>query len=403
MIKKDDVEVMSRGADGSMDVLVSPEELSGVLKELKLAGARVNVVHNNVANFLDEVDDLLTCDLHREKRGTKFNFPRFFKCYHSVDEQYTFLQELAKANPNKAETFSIGKSFQGQDLLAVRISNNLKSSHNKPMIWIDGGIHAREWIASTTALWIAGALLGEVDTLSVNHLLDTYQFVILPMSNPDGYRYSRMSRFTRFWRKTRRPSGCKATWPLQKLCDLEQFWCKGIDPNRNFDAAFGTAGTTNDVCADTFPGDEAFSEKNTQAMRDFILANKNKLKLYLSYHSFAQVFLKPTGYKFTFFPNSGVHETAGIAYTKAVEATHGYEYQTMTSMEFYPNSGSSADWVYLQGVVNSYSVELRGKIDGKHLWFLPKKEIQPCGEENFRGLVALVEQLNYSSASYSFN
>lgn len=45
----------------------------------------------------------------------------------------------------------------------IRISNDLANADKKPMIWVDGGIHAREWIASHTVMYIINALLSELE------------------------------------------------------------------------------------------------------------------------------------------------------------------------------------------------------------------------------------------------
>jgi hypothetical protein len=45
----------------------------------------------------------------------------------------------------------------------IRISNDLANADNKPMIWVDGGIHAREWISSHTVTYMVNALLSEVE------------------------------------------------------------------------------------------------------------------------------------------------------------------------------------------------------------------------------------------------
>ena len=45
----------------------------------------------------------------------------------------------------------------------IRISSDVANSASKPVIWVDGGIHAREWVSSHTTIYIANSLLGEVE------------------------------------------------------------------------------------------------------------------------------------------------------------------------------------------------------------------------------------------------
>lgn len=87
----------------------------------------------------------------------------------------------------------MGKSTEGRDLVVVKIekepSKRKRRPGQKPIIWLDAGIHAREWIAPATGLYIVQKLLEERSE-SVRRLLDFFDFHILPLFNPDGYEYS---------------------------------------------------------------------------------------------------------------------------------------------------------------------------------------------------------------------
>ena len=79
---------------------------------------------------------------------------------------------------------NIGNSYEGREMYGVKISSD--SRMNKPAVLIDAGIHAREWIASTTALYAISQLLKE----SNSYLYENVDWYILPQLNPDGYEYS---------------------------------------------------------------------------------------------------------------------------------------------------------------------------------------------------------------------
>jgi murein tripeptide amidase MpaA len=82
-------------------------------------------------------------------------------------------------------------------------------------MFVDGGIHAREWAAHMSVIYLMYQL---VERSSSNmQLLDNLDWVIIPIVNPDGYVYSHTT--DRFWRKNRRPQNAQ---------------CVGVDPNRNF-------------------------------------------------------------------------------------------------------------------------------------------------------------------------
>ena len=67
-------------------------------------------------------------------------------------------------------------------------------------MWIDGGIHAREWISPATVLWTLKELI-EGNITETETLRDKLDWYILPVHNPDGYAFSR--HWDRLWRKTR--------------------------------------------------------------------------------------------------------------------------------------------------------------------------------------------------------
>jgi murein tripeptide amidase MpaA len=86
---------------------------------------------------------------------------------------------------------------------------------NNPMMMVDGGVHAREWISHMTVAYLIYQL---VERSAENlDLLENVDWVIVPVVNPDGYVYSH--EVDRFWRKNRVPQPDD---------------CVGVDLNRNF-------------------------------------------------------------------------------------------------------------------------------------------------------------------------
>ena len=57
----------------------------------------------------------------------------------------------------------------------------------KPAIFLEGGIHAREWISPATVTFIIREL---VTNPAHAELLHMYDWIIVPITNPDGYEYS---------------------------------------------------------------------------------------------------------------------------------------------------------------------------------------------------------------------
>lgn len=62
---------------------------------------------------------------------------------------------------------------------------------NKPIIFVECGIHAREWIAPATCLYFIDQLATQYATdARIQKLVDNLEWRIYPVVNPDGYDYS---------------------------------------------------------------------------------------------------------------------------------------------------------------------------------------------------------------------
>ena len=64
--------------------------------------------------------------------------------YHPLSSHQKWLRDLQK-NYRSVRLQKIGESFEGRDLLLLKICNHGRCGQ-RPVYWIDAGIHAREWI-----------------------------------------------------------------------------------------------------------------------------------------------------------------------------------------------------------------------------------------------------------------
>ncbi|XP_076358196.1 carboxypeptidase B-like isoform X2 [Tachypleus tridentatus] len=309
----------------------------------------------------------------RNNKLSRRSRPTFFYSYHLLKEIHEYMKYLASEYPKLASTFSIGKSFEGRDLLVLKINTSKRSK--KPIIWIDGGTHAREWITPSSALYIANRLLNdyEIDA-NVTKLLDGYEWYILPVMNPDGYEYSHTT--DRLWRKTR-------SWTISLL------GCRGVDPNRNWSFKWNHGGSSISPCSDIYAGVIPFSEPEIKAIANFIVARKNRVKLFLTLHSYSQMWLTPWGWAYK-QPRGYTDqlEMANIA-VQSLKSLYGTSFETGSiSNLLYTASGGSVDWAFGRaGIKYSYTLELRDT--GKYGFFLPANQIIPSGEELWTAVKAL--------------
>lgn len=95
------------------------------------------------------------------------------------------MEELAESYPELVTLDVIGYSTENQPVYVLKISTG--GASEKPVILVDAGIHAREWIAPATALYIIQEL---VENESNRNLIENVDWHIIPILNPDGYRFS---------------------------------------------------------------------------------------------------------------------------------------------------------------------------------------------------------------------
>lgn len=192
------------------------------------------------------------------------------KPYSSYQQTIDFLEEMVGQHPHLFRLTSIGETWEKRPIIMVTVSLDVEFADKKPAVLYTGTIHAREWIGNELAIKFIEYV---ADNYKVNpklrKALTHNTFYIVPCLNPDGFEYSR-THFS-FWRKNRRDNG-DGTF--------------GVDLNRNFGIGFRKNG---DTSWNTYGGPSAFSEPETQAVRDFVLTHKN-ITVSLDYHSQGNVF-----------------------------------------------------------------------------------------------------------------
>ncbi|CAG9788800.1 unnamed protein product [Diatraea saccharalis] len=360
------------GSNGTViDVLVKPNAIGNVTQILKRENIPFTVSIENLQKMIDEENPPLDeneAEL-QDRRGHRMNW----KQYHRLEDIYGFMDYLAKTYPAIVSVKSIGASYEGRDLKVLRISNG--KSTNKA-VFIDGGIHAREWISPATVTYFINQFAENFDVESDD--IKNIDWYFLPVVNPDGYEFTHVG--DRLWRKNRRiPFTGRA--------------CSGTDLNRNFGYRWGGKGTSNNPCSDIYRGTKAFSEPETKALSDFITNSGANFTAYLTYHSYGQYLLYPWGYDNVVPPDYKDLNAVGNRMAEAIKSTSGYQYQVGSSSKLlYPASGGSDDWAKAKGIKYAYTVELSDT--GRYGFVLPTTFIEPVAKGSLAGVRVLAKQIN---------
>lgn len=137
-----------------------------------------------------------------------------FDRYPRYQELTEWLHELAEEHPGLVELTSVGRSHEGRDLWLATVTNRATGPHHeKPAVWLDGNIHAREVTASVALLHLVHHLCtGHGVDERVTRAVDTRTFYVLPRMNPDGAELA-LAEVPRIVRSTTR------AWPREDQLD----------------------------------------------------------------------------------------------------------------------------------------------------------------------------------------
>ncbi|MBP2703252.1 immune inhibitor A [Microbispora sp. RL4-1S] len=198
------------------------------------------------------------------------------------------LKSIADANKDIAKVESIGKTVQGKDILALKLTKlaRLLPDGAKPSVLYSGTQHAREWIATEVDMRLLKYLVANKGTRDVSRLLDTTEVWFLPVANPDGYDFT-FTEGNRLWRKNLRDNDRDG-----KITGVD-----GVDLNRNLATKWGydEEGSSSVLSSETYRGTAPSSEPETKAMDG--LLRRLRPKAQVNYHSYGPLLLYPEGWQ----------------------------------------------------------------------------------------------------------
>jgi len=350
-------------------VMIEPKLLGKFERFLKFS----NITHKVI---LEDVEDALEQD--RQSRSAyrstfsnaslDFTTDPNFEIYWSSDQMEEYSRSLAARFPNRIQFEIIGRSAQGRPIYTLKISNGVFGT--KPLIFIEGGCHAREWVSQASVMYLINRLVE--DPTTANELLANTDWIITPNLNPDGYEWSRTNN--RLWRQNRRQVNAN---------------CIGVDLNRNFGYSWRAATV---ACGSlTFPGPAPFSEPESHAIDELMTRYRANIKIYITVHSFGDMVLYPWGFQGSpgLISNHAYHHEVGLLWRDAIQAATGKNYAVGNIAVLLGNAfGASDDHMAgTQRVDLVYTLELtRGGATG---FDFPENQIGSLVRETFHGYRAI--------------
>ncbi|GAB0093571.1 zinc carboxypeptidase [Sergentomyia squamirostris] len=355
----------ARHPDQNLTIMVAAHKIAEIVNLFERYKIENQVLSYNIQEMInDEWDNVLP-------EGT----PGYQLDWNHYCHLETIIQwlDLQLNDYKELSLVSLGRSYEDRDLRGVKLSQK----PGNPAVFVEAGIHAREWISPATSTYLLNQLLTSTDP-RVKDLAENFDWYFFPVVNPDGYVYS--FEKDRLWRKNRKPYG----------------FCRGVDLNRNFNSSWNGPGSSSDPCRYDFCGSAANSEPETAAISTWIKAHAKefKIKTFLSLHSFSQLLMFPYGSSADKVDNYEDLKTIGQKAIDALGKKHGTVFQTGSIIEtIYPSSGSSSDWAFEEvGIKISYTFELRGPPDSPAMFILPANQITPVGEETLEAFIVIMNE-----------
>jgi carboxypeptidase T len=283
------------------------------------------------------------------------DFPPQDSLYHSYSEMVTEIHAVEAAHPDIVHVFSIGKSYQGRDIWAAKISDNVAVDEPEPEIMFDALHHAREHLTVEQALYLFHLLVDNYGTdTQITNLVDSREIWIIFAVNPDGFVYDLTCTGSSHppycaWRKNRQPNpGSSAI---------------GTDLNRNYDYYWGCCGgSSGNPASITYRGPRALWAPEVRALRAFVVSRViggvQQIKAHITFHTNGQLILWPYGHTKTDIPPDMTvwdHQVF-VAFGKGMAARNGYK--PMQSSDLYITDGDQIDWMYGRERIFSYTWEL---------------------------------------------
>ncbi|MFD5424658.1 M14 family metallopeptidase [Streptomyces sp. NPDC127084] len=279
-----------------------------------------------------------------------FDFPSSDSKYHNYAEMNAEINQRIAAYPSIMSKKVIGKSYEGRDIIAVKVSDNVGTDENEPEVLFTHHQHAREHLTVEMALYLLRELGEDYGTDSrITNAVNSRELWIVPDLNPDGGEYDIATGRYRSWRKNRQPNTGSSY--------------VGTDMNRNWNYKWGCCGgSSGSTSSETYRGKSAESAPEVKVVADFVrsrvVGGKQQIKAGIDFHTYSELVLWPFGYT-TADTATGMTQDDRNAFAtvgQKMAASNGYTPEQ--SSDLYITDGSIDDWLWGNQKIFGYTFEM---------------------------------------------
>ncbi|MEU6081437.1 M14 family metallopeptidase [Streptomyces sp. NPDC047108] len=311
-----------------------------------------------------------------------FDFPSDDSGYHNYAEAEKEINERVAAHPEIMSKKVIGKSHEGRDIVAVKISDNVGKDEDEPEVLFTHHQHAREHLTVEMALYLLREFGDDYKKDErITKAVDGREIWIVPDLNPDGGEYDIESGDYRMWRKNRQPNEGSSE--------------VGTDLNRNWDYKWGCCGgSSDDPGSETYRGESAGSAPEVKVVSDFVagrvVGGKQQIKAAIDFHTYSELVLWPYGWTEDDTAEGLTQDDrdAFAAVGESMAKSNGYTPEQ--SSDLYVTDGSIDDYLWGTQKVFAYTFEMfpSGGGDG---FYPPDEVIERETDRNRDAVLQLLE------------
>ncbi|USQ83223.1 M14 family metallopeptidase [Streptomyces phaeoluteigriseus] len=318
-----------------------------------------------------------------------YDFPSADARYHNYAEMNAEIDQRVAAYPNIISKRVIGTSYQGRNIVAIKISDNVGTDEAEPEVLFTHHQHAREHLTVEMALYLIRELGAGYGTDSrVTNMVNNREIWIVPDLNPDGGEYDVATGAYRSWRKNRQPnSGSTAV---------------GTDMNRNWAYRWGCCGgSSGSPSSETYRGTAPESAPEVKVVANFVrsrvVGGVQQIKAGIDFHTYSELVLWPFGYTSadTTTGMTADDRNAFATVGRSMAASNGYTPEQASDL--YITDGSIDDYLWGTHKIFAYTFEMYPGSSGGGGFYPPDEVIE---RETARNKDAVLQLLENSDCMY---
>ncbi|MEU7053768.1 M14 family metallopeptidase [Streptomyces eurythermus] len=312
-----------------------------------------------------------------------YDFPSADAKYHNYAEANAEIDQRLAAYPGIMNKRVIGKSYQGRDIVAIKVSDNVGTDENEPEVLFTAHQHAREHLTVEMALYLLRELgAGYGSDSRITNMVNSREIWIVPDLNPDGGEYDIASGSYRSWRKNRQPNSGSSY--------------VGTDLNRNWNYKWGCCGgSSGSTSSETYRGPAAESAPEVKVVADFVrgrvVGGKQQITAGIDFHTYSELVLWPFGWTYADTATGMTADDAAAfqAVGRKMAASNGYTAEQ--SSDLYITDGTIDDYLWGTQKIFSYTFEMYPASSSGGGFYPPDEVIERETSRNKDAVLQLLE------------